>query len=363
MKILFSTDGLYRGGKEKQICILAKYFIDNGIKINILTYNKVSSYSFLEEYKIPENIITELSATGFKSGFQAYKDAIKQYSPDIIVNWDIRSGLWGVYLQRKLNIPVVNSSIRIGAHVHFKKYLAEKIIVRFSRYNIANSKAGLKIYGLKENDNNKVIYNAIEVNRKYTDKKETLPLFEEIFNIPIQEHYVVSISIGNLKPIKDHETVIRGLAELNDSNWFHIILGKGPEHEKLNKLIKKLKIETHIKLIGTVNDVEKYLNISDIFIHSSYSEGCSNAILEAMKYQLPIITTKTGGTPEIIFKKATRFFSYKSIKELVNQLKFAHSLIEITKENREDYKNHLLKFDSDKICDQTEKHYKKLILS
>src|SRR5690606_17611620 len=56
------------------------------------------------------------------------------------------------------------------------------------------------------------------------------------------------------------------------------------------------------QFIGHTNSVEKYLSISDFFIFPSLHENLSNALIEAMSYQLPVIATDVGGNTEVLQK-------------------------------------------------------------
>jgi glycosyltransferase involved in cell wall biosynthesis len=77
------------------------------------------------------------------------------------------------------------------------------------------------------------------------------------------------------------------------------ILGSGPLKSDLQKLTETLKIEREVEFVGMVHNVEEYLKISDIFVLPSRAEGLSNALLEAMSYGIPCITTNVGGNNEL----------------------------------------------------------------
>jgi len=80
------------------------------------------------------------------------------------------------------------------------------------------------------------------------------------------------------------------------------IIGDGPQKQELLDGVRKLRLESKVFLLGYVKheNLPDYYNDSDIFILPSLFEGMSNTILEAMACGLPIITTDTGGTKELI---------------------------------------------------------------
>ena len=104
------------------------------------------------------------------------------------------------------------------------------------------------------------------------------------------------------------------------------IVGTGTMHTRLNKLIKDLKLEKNVKLIGNVEreNIAEYLNTLDIYVQSSISEGSPLTIKEAMAASLPIISTKVGGVPEMIIDGETGFLVPHGDQE-----KFVHALIEL----------------------------------
>lgn len=101
----------------------------------------------------------------------------------------------------------------------------------------------------------------------------------------------------------DIPKIISDLKNLN--NNFRIILagdGTKKDVDKLNQLIKNYNVENYFILPGWVRDDEKkaLLEKSDVFFLPSYNEGMPMAILDAMGYGLPIISTNVGGISKLV---------------------------------------------------------------
>jgi glycosyltransferase involved in cell wall biosynthesis len=81
-----------------------------------------------------------------------------------------------------------------------------------------------------------------------------------------------------------------------------LIIGEGNQEHPLKELSHKLHVESSIEFIGFVSHekLSSYYRSSHVFVLPSKNEGMSNTILEAMASGLPIITTNTGGTQELI---------------------------------------------------------------
>jgi len=79
-----------------------------------------------------------------------------------------------------------------------------------------------------------------------------------------------------------------------------LILGEGPFESRLKEQCQGLGIEKNVKFLGLVNNVRKYLAMSDIFVFPSFQEGFPNSVLEAMACGLPVIATRIGGIVDVI---------------------------------------------------------------
>jgi glycosyltransferase involved in cell wall biosynthesis len=113
------------------------------------------------------------------------------------------------------------------------------------------------------------------------------------------ENCPVVISLRNLEPIYDVETLIRAiplvLKEIPSVKF--IIAGKGSEEEKLRNLAKELKVSESVRFVGFIpnDELPKYLRTADVYVSTSLSDaGISASTAEAMACGLPVIITKTG---------------------------------------------------------------------
>lgn len=74
--------------------------------------------------------------------------------------------------------------------------------------------------------------------------------------------------------------------------------GEGTQREFLEKAIVKFGLESHVSLLGQLDDVTRLLDAADIFVFPSESEGLPAAILEAMAKGVPVIAADVGGISE-----------------------------------------------------------------
>jgi len=126
-------------------------------------------------------------------------------------------------------------------------------------------------------------------------------IFEEMLGVcMLKEPYIVG-SIGNLYATKDFTTFIAAMAELRgrtNQEIVGIVMGEGSERTILEEQIRDSKAKVH--LIGRIANAANYLKAFDCYVCSSVKEGFPYTILEAMKAEVPIISTEVGGIPDII---------------------------------------------------------------
>jgi glycosyltransferase involved in cell wall biosynthesis len=100
-------------------------------------------------------------------------------------------------------------------------------------------------------------------------------------------------------PLKGHEHLLRafGLLEEDARLW---LVGDGPFLAGMRRLAGDLELGDRVTFWGARPDVPRLLAESDVFVLPSLSEGCPNALLEAMATGLPVVATGVDGVREIV---------------------------------------------------------------
>ncbi len=127
------------------------------------------------------------------------------------------------------------------------------------------------------------------------------------FNTIITDQDKVVGTISELHKNKGLKYAIKAIAEISKKikDIKFIIIGEGEERPTLEKYIKQQGLENKIFLVGQVSEASRYLKAFDIFLLSSVKEGFPFVLLEAGLAELPVISTKVGGIPEIIENNKT----------------------------------------------------------
>lgn len=114
----------------------------------------------------------------------------------------------------------------------------------------------------------------------------------------IQEDAFLMISVGELNKNKNHQVVIRALAQLNDPHIHYMIAGKGELLDYLTNLAKQLGVSDQVHFLGYRNDIAELYKISDADVFPSIREGLGLAAIEGMAAGLPLICSDNRGTRE-----------------------------------------------------------------
>lgn len=111
---------------------------------------------------------------------------------------------------------------------------------------------------------------------------------------------IMVISAGDLIERKNYQTAIKAIAFAQNPHLHFFICGRGPLKSKLESLAKELGVKDRVHFLGFRTDVKELLWASDIFLFTTYQEGLSRSLLEAMATGLPCIASNIRGNTDLI---------------------------------------------------------------
>jgi sugar transferase (PEP-CTERM/EpsH1 system associated) len=122
----------------------------------------------------------------------------------------------------------------------------------------------------------------------------------------------VVMSVGVLRPVKDHGTLIRAFARVcpRIPEAKLVLVGGDQQHglrPELEALVEELGIRAAVRFLGVRHDIPQLLALCDVYVNTSLYEGMSNTILEAMAARKPVVATAVGGTPDLIRDQVTGY--------------------------------------------------------
>lgn len=364
MRITFIIGSLGYGGKERQLYYLIKHLPDEIEKQLIIFNDKIE---IKEIYNHVDNMIVISRENKYK--YQALKKLYKQvnqFSPNIIHAWDDISPFFLKPICLIKKTKLINGSIRTARPVNRLSYrnVVGKLREGISDINISNSMKGLEVRGIKRKSNSICIHNGFDTDEfdlKMTNDQASVKIEGSDFNVCM---------VGRFYPSKDYKTLINVCEIINSKSTeekiiFHAI-GDGPYLPSLKKLVKNRSIDNFI-FHGTSNNIPAILSKCDIGIllnPEQRAEGISNAIMEYIAANLPVIATNRGGTSELVKDKVNGFLvNPYDVDTVVNKILILYSNPELREQMGKKGRRIITeKFSIEKMINRYIKIYNQLLI-
>lgn len=345
-KILFVVNSLYGGGAERVFQTI----------INNLDYSKynITVYSLHEEiiddkiYLKPFKLKKIYHNINYKSNFPK-KVSVKLRNKLIQIiyeNFDAsifyRLFIRGIYDIEVAFIEGYSTRIVAGSNNKNSKKLAWVHVdlihtpwtdIAFHNYNeeckcyqkfdkiLCVSNDVKESFERKYNIHNRVQVQYNPINEDLIKKKSIEKIFVEVNN------NFQFITIGRLEEQKGYKRLLRVINILKKDGYkFNVwILGEGTQKKELLDYINKNKLQEYVFLMGYQENPYPYIRASDAFICSSYSEGFSTVVTEAMILEKPIFTTDCAGMKELFLNEECGIICANEEEDLLEMLRYVLS--------------------------------------
>jgi L-malate glycosyltransferase len=208
---------------------------------------------------------------------------------------------------------------------------------------------------------------------KITNEIDVIPNFIDLekFKKQKKDHFKKAIC-PNGEALVVHTSNFRKVKRIGDVikifNNIHkeipsklLMIGDGPERSPAEEECRELGISDAVRFLGKLEAVEEVLSVADLFLMPSEKESFGLAALEAMACEVPIISSNTGGLPELNIQGVTGFLStIGDVEDMTRK-----SLFVLDKQNLPQFKANALKraqeFDISRIRPLYENHYQKVL--
>jgi N-acetyl-alpha-D-glucosaminyl L-malate synthase BshA len=150
----------------------------------------------------------------------------------------------------------------------------------------------------------KVIPNFIDIDKYKTNYKDC---DRDLLALPTER---VITHVSNFRPVKRIADVIEIFYKIQKELPAKLMMvGEGPERKEAEQLCETYKIEDKVVFLGNSSEVDKILCFSDLFLLPSQTESFGLAALEAMASGVPVISSNSGGIPEVNIEGVSGFLS------------------------------------------------------
>lgn len=312
MRISFLIAKLDTGGAEKQLYYLIKGLLKCNHYVQLAYFYPGGSF----KKKFQELDGLELNCLCRKSKYDLsiipkYICMLRRANIQIVQGYMPPANSFALIAACFAKVPVKLISIRasnwdyqvkIGTFIYFHldHILGNKIADAY----ITNSNSGKCFHISKGFDGRRffVISNGIDIEvRKGIEQNRKVELYKEL-KIPPRS-FVIGI-VARIDPMKDHKTFLKAARIVHKEypEAVFLIVGGGAPllMDELRRLTKGLGIEENVIFTGMRDDVPELLQIIDIVCSSSYGEGFSNSIAEAMAAGKPVVATDVGDMAEVV---------------------------------------------------------------
>ena len=281
-----------------------------GHEIHFITYSQpvrldaLSSNLHYHEVNVPDYPLFKYEPYELALSSKLY-DVISKYEIDVLhVHYAIPHA-YAAYMAKKIlnengyEIPIVTTLhgtdiTLVGNHPFYKPAVTfsinkSDIVTCVSKSLMEDTR---QFFGIEREI--KVIPNFIDID-KYSALHNTCEK-----NVIAQGDEKIIVHISNFRPLKRIIDVIKIFEKINSKiNSKLIMVGDGPEKKKAKDYLRKNNLKNRVIFVGKTNEVDQILCSSDLFLLPSEKESFGLAALEAMALKVPVVSTNTGGLPEL----------------------------------------------------------------
>ena len=317
MRVCFLEDTKLHGGTQIWVVEAVSIFLNNGIDVTVLSpidgyvaekcagigaeiygydFDKVISKenSFKEIWKnaLINSDVAVCTVHPPRNGFHC-----SVFAAEIIDEFNLQTTL----------VPKTGTIVPEYKREYYKP--DQKI-----NYNVISITDFTKRYLIEEykipNEKVELIYQGTEVD-KFTKNDKQKKEAQNRYKLPVKANPVLGC-VGSFEERKGQIVLLESIVKLKKAlpDVHLMLVGDGPDEKKLKELVKKMSLENNVSFFPFTSEPQFIFEKLDILVLSSlYKEGLPNVILEAMSMELPIVSSRLAGVPEVVIDGETGYMT------------------------------------------------------
>jgi GalNAc-alpha-(1->4)-GalNAc-alpha-(1->3)-diNAcBac-PP-undecaprenol alpha-1,4-N-acetyl-D-galactosaminyltransferase len=306
MDIVFVIFNLGTGGAERAVTGLANYYVKKH-NVTIITLVKTKSFYPLDKninlkHCLNDTVEHTNLIKSIKNGLFRWNRLInhlKEIKPKVVISFMHTSNIYTIWACKWFGIPCIISERANHAIDQLPKTheIIRNLSYPYCSRLIVQTKGNLDYYStILPKRKIKIIPNAVAQDLRAKRSKTNITDSKVILNV------------GSFKNGKAQDVLIRSFSLLPKNDWNLIFLGKGPNLVKFKALAKQLGVDNRIAFEGAQKDVASYYNKASMFVFTSEHEGFPNALLEALYFGVPAISTNCPHGPADLIENGVNGF-------------------------------------------------------
>ncbi|TSJ40987.1 glycosyltransferase family 4 protein [Mucilaginibacter corticis] len=294
--VIIFTNTLLSGGAEKQALLLAIKLKDTHNVTLVVYYGDKVEEKFRK--KIAENQVpTVYLQGGHLNRIRGFYRLLKKDRTDVIFSYLLTTNLIGAVAGRLAGVRVRAGGIRNAQLDKNKMGLQRFIHHYFSTHTIFNNYDGLKQLSAKgfKTGHAVVIPNCFELNTTVMEREDT--------------DLVKIITVGRFVAQKGYFDALEVMRILKAEGYRfkYFLVGFGELESELRQRISALQLEDVVEVLINPPDLNDYYQRSDIYFCSSFFEGLSNTVMEALSFSLPVVARNVGDNDRLVIDQVNGY--------------------------------------------------------
>ena len=337
------------GGPASFVPKISKYLINKGHNVKIICLSDKEHLDYKDEFsviRINRNLpiisrwfktivkiynVSKKSDLIFVNGLGTEATIANLFSRKKVIRKIVGDPVW----ERVYNKKLINESFDDFQENKHGIFISLQKIIR----NWSINKSNLII---TPSQHLKTFINKIGVDNKILVINNGVTI-QETNNKVFQNSIIQLLVVSRLVTQKNIDSIIKAVKVMENEGIILNIVGDGSEINNLKNLVENYDLKEKVNFIGKIENAKlnEYLSNADIFVQASNYEGLPHSILEAINYEIPILSTEVGGC-SVLLNKGERGYIIPlpisetgisdGIRTIINNKKEAMSKAKVAKE-------------------------------
>jgi glycosyltransferase involved in cell wall biosynthesis len=273
------------GGSERHLLTLLPALAARGVDVSFVGLDMPDADPFYAELDVPFERLTRA---------WQLRGAVRRAKPDLVHTHLVHADVYGAVATRT---PIVSTKhnpdpFRTGPWRFAERGLAWRA-TRIIAISEAVRRFNVDEVGLPEDKVEVIHYGLDALPEPWGDNPE----------LPIPDDSPLLLCVARLAPQKGVDTAIRALPSIPDATL--LVLGEGPERQRLEALARELRVADRVLMPGRVGDIAAFYRRCNVVVHPARWEGFGLAMLEGMLAGRPVVAANAGSAPELVAEGMT----------------------------------------------------------